>query len=41
MIYGSLTAFTYIISFVSHNSYTDYFTGEEIKAYIYINVTFA
>ena len=34
MIYGSLTAFTYIISFVSHKSYADYFTGEEIKAYL-------
>ena len=35
MIYGSLTAFTYIISFVSHNSYAVYFTGEEIKVYTY------
>lgn len=36
MVYGSLSAFTYIISFVSHYSYVDYhFTDEEMKAYIH------
>lgn len=36
MMYGSLSAFTYIISFPSHSSHIDYhFKDEEIKAYVH------